>query len=152
MARGREGGRAGRRAMPPTSVGDPRPPCRAPTSVGGVSRHPALSPSRHPHPGASPMTTTLPMLTRTDETAALQDAVRRLARERNAVILAHNYQVPDIQDVADFVGDSLGLAFEAARTDAEAIAMCGVAFMAETAKILNPDKVVLLPDPTAGCS
>jgi quinolinate synthase len=82
----------------------------------------------------------------------LQDAVRRLARERNAVILAHNYQVPEIQDVADFVGDSLGLAIEARKTDAPVIVMCGVYFMAETAKIVNPERVVLSPDPTAGCS
>jgi quinolinate synthase len=82
----------------------------------------------------------------------MQDAVRRLAGERHAVILAHNYQVPEVQDVADFVGDSLGLAIEARKTDAPVIVMCGVYFMAETAKIVNPERMVLSPDPTAGCS
>src|SRR3982075_4457400 len=82
----------------------------------------------------------------------LQAAVRSLAREHNAVILAHNYQVPEVQDVADFVGDSLGLAIEARKTDASVIVMCGVYFMAETAKIVNPERMVLSPDPTAGCS
>ena len=82
----------------------------------------------------------------------MQDEVRALAKERGAVILAHNYQVPEVQEVADFVGDSLGLSQQAAATDAETIVFCGVHFMAETASILSPEKTVLLPDPDAGCS
>jgi quinolinate synthase len=86
------------------------------------------------------------------EQRTLHEEVRNLARERGAVILAHNYQVPEVQDVADFVGDSLGLSRQAAATDAEAIVFCGVHFMAETAAILSPGKTVLLPDLRAGCS
>jgi quinolinate synthase len=87
-----------------------------------------------------------------DQVAELSDEVRALAAERDAVILAHNYQLPEVQDVADFTGDSLGLSRQAASTDAEAIVFCGVHFMAETASILSPQKTVLIPDLDAGCS
>ena len=82
----------------------------------------------------------------------LESEILRLKQKRNAIILAHNYQVGPIQDIADYVGDSLGLAYKARETDAQVIAFCGVHFMAETAKIINPDKTVVLPDKGAGCS
>jgi quinolinate synthase len=107
-----------------------------------------------------PMASTLPMaaspvaeqrLSR-DELLAMQSEVRELAQERRAVILAHNYQLPEVQDVADYVGDSLGLSRQAAAADGEVIVFCGVHFMAETASILCPQKTVLIPDLDAGCS
>ncbi len=82
----------------------------------------------------------------------LSEQIRQLCQEKNAIIMAHYYQRPEIQDVADFVGDSLALAQVAAKTDVDIIVMCGVHFMAETAKILCPDKKVLIPEPAAGCS
>jgi quinolinate synthase len=87
-----------------------------------------------------------------EEIAEISEEVRALAQQRNAVILAHNYELPEIQDVAHYLGDSLGLSRQAAETDAEVIAFCGVHFMAETASILSPQKTVLIPDLDAGCS
>jgi quinolinate synthase len=90
--------------------------------------------------------------TREEQIAQLQGEIKALARERNAVILAHNYERAEVQDVADYVGDSLGLSREAAKTSADVIVFCGVHFMAETAAVLSPQKIVLLPDLAAGCS
>jgi quinolinate synthase len=87
-----------------------------------------------------------------EQIGALSEEVRALAAERDAVILAHNYQVPEVQDVADYVGDSLGLSRKAAEAESEVIDFCGVHFMAETASVLSPDKTVLIPDLDAGCS
>lgn len=87
-----------------------------------------------------------------EETKTLKDKVRRLAEEKHAIILAHYYTRPEVQEVADFIGDSLALARKAAETDAPVLVMCGVHFMAETCKLLSPDKTVLEPDPAAGCS
>jgi quinolinate synthase len=100
-----------------------------------------MIPAQGPLPQLSPV-----------EVAELHAEVRALAAERNATILAHNYQVPEVQDVADYVGDSLGLSRRAAASDAETIVFCGVHFMAETASILCPEKTVLIPDLDAGCS
>jgi quinolinate synthase len=117
-------------------------------------------------PTVMPRSKTRPSVAMTEATRAIQqdteiphlseqemvERIERLRQERNAVILAHNYQIPIIQDLADFVGDSLQLSQQAAQTDADVIVFCGVHFMAETAAILCPDKTVLIPDPEAGCS
>jgi quinolinate synthase len=108
-----------------------------------------MAPTAAPSTGASP---SAPSGASPAEIAQLKAEVRALAAERRAVILAHNYQVPEIQDVADYVGDSLGLSRRAAAADCDVIAFCGVHFMAETASILCPEKTVLIPDLDAGCS
>src|SRR5699024_6327537 len=86
------------------------------------------------------------------DTQTLVSEVKQLKEQKNAVILAHNYQVPEVQDIADYIGDSLGLSRQAAQTEAEVIVCCGVHFMAETASIISPDKQVLIPDLDASCS
>ncbi|MCE7007417.1 quinolinate synthase NadA [Kibdelosporangium philippinense] len=98
------------------------------------------------------MTATLTPYSGVEPDAAWRDEVRRLVDQRDAVLLAHNYQLPEIQDIADFTGDSLALSRIAAESSASTIVFCGVHFMAETAKILSPDKTVLIPDERAGCS
>jgi quinolinate synthase len=99
-----------------------------------------------------PMLGTLDAPLMLENIPALQEEIRALAQERDALILAHNYQLPEVQDVADYVGDSLGLSQQAAAAEADTIVFCGVHFMAETASILCPDRRVLIPDPDAGCS
>ena len=113
----------------------------------GALTHSAPNPRPLPPPRDHAMT-----LLQLDNIPAMQAEVRALARERGAVILAHNYQLPEVQDVADYVGDSLGLSSRPRRADEDVIAFCGVHFMAETASILSPEKTVLLPDLDAGCS
>jgi quinolinate synthetase A subunit len=129
-------------------------------------RRPAPARQGAPHEPTGPLTPPQPpdylettmatpdtgILSREELVAQLQGEIKTLARAKNAVILAHNYERAEVQDVADYVGDSLGLSREAAKTDADVIVFCGVHFMAETAAVLSPNKTVLLPDLAAGCS
>src|SRR5205809_3557265 len=119
----------------------------APCAGAALTEHPAPD-----YLQTTMATTDTGILSREELVAQLQGEIKTLAREKNAVILAHNYERAEVQDVADFVGDSLGLSREAAKTDADTIVFCGVHFMAETAAILSPRKTVLLPDLAAGCS
>jgi quinolinate synthase len=129
----------------------PTPKSCAPVAATPMASTAPMLPTRPSRPCALPEQAALPVLS-SEEIEALSEEVRALAMKRNATILAHNYQVPEIQDVADYVGDSLGLSRRAAAGDSEVIAFCGVHFMAETASILCPQKTVLIPDLDAGCS
>jgi len=129
----------------------PTPKSCAPVAAMPMASTAPTLPTRPSRPCALPEQAALPALS-SEEIEALSEEVRALAMKRNATILAHNYQVPEIQDVADYVGDSLGLSRRAAAGDSEVIAFCGVHFMAETASILCPQKTVLIPDLDAGCS
>jgi len=135
------------------AVDRPQSPAqRRNTSVSGLLRLAWLTPCATPG-YLSPMgMSDVAIRSREEQIAELQAEIKTLARERNAVILAHNYERAEVQDVADFVGDSLGLSREAAKTEADVIVFCGVHFMAETAAVLSPQKTVLLPDLAAGCS
>src|SRR5215204_1169861 len=125
---------------PPLARGDPSPGSRL------------TEPPSPDYLQTTMATTDTDILSREELVAQLQDEIKALARRKNAVILAHNYERAEVQDVADYVGDSLGLSREAAKTDADVIVFCGVHFMAETAAVLSPNKKVLLPDLAAGCS
>jgi quinolinate synthase len=134
-------------SLPQSSSSRLASPPQSPSASSPTSQSRTLSPSLPMTPSQAPAPALTP-----EETMEMQSEVRALAAERGAVILAHNYQVPEVQDVADYVGDSLGLSRKAAAAEGEAIVFCGVHFMAETASILCPEKTVLIPDLDAGCS